>query len=136
MSIIPAIQIDCAWLWPKAWMDHPSTNLDDAYRELTALLSEANTLSPTQIRIASKTVRDTENRIILNTQLDELRSRVEQNEKSNNVQSNRVDRRLQNARNQLRDAQTENARLEQELEQAQRQLDAIMSIETASDPAN
>ncbi|MFK8016059.1 MAG: hypothetical protein AB8G17_11540 [Gammaproteobacteria bacterium] len=120
----------------KSVEGHPSSNLDDAFRDLNALLGEANTLSPTQVRLASKAVRDIESNIIMNTQLGELRARVAQFEQSNTAQSSRDDRRLQTARNRLRELEEDNLRLTEELDQAQRQLDAIMSIETSSDPAN
>ncbi len=120
----------------KSIEGHPATDMESALRELNALLKEANTLSPTQLRLAGITARDVEARLIAHAELDTLRQRANQQEQSSTLQNNRVDRRLQSTRNSLREAQAENERLQEELAQARRQLDAIMSIETSSDPVN
>ncbi len=120
----------------KSIEGHPATDQESSLRELNDLLNEANALSPTQLRLAGITAREVEARIIANAELDTLRQQANQQEQSSTLQNNRVDRRLQDTRTRLREAQEQNKGLAEELAQARRQLDAIMSIETSSDPIN
>lgn len=113
---------------------HPSSDLEGALTNLQELLAGANTLSPTQLRLARMSAREIESNIVTSSQLRELRARVSDYERSSSDQSSLAGRRLQSTRNRLRELEAENIRLQEELEQARRQLDAIMSIETSSDP--
>lgn len=118
----------------KGIAGHPASDLETAFSDLQELLAMANTLSPTQIRLARMSAREIESNIVTASQLRELRARVSDHERSSSDQSSLAGRRLQSTRNRLRELEEENLRLQQELEQARRQLDAIMSIETSSDP--
>ena len=115
---------------------HPASDGEAARAELGVLMGRANTLSPTQMRLARMASRDIEQRMIAAAELSELRTRVSEIEQTSVSANSRVDRRLQNARSRVRELEAQNARLAEELEQARRQLDAIMSIETSSAPTS
>jgi len=120
----------------KSVEGHPSTDLRSAVDEIAALLGQSNTLSPTQIYLASMTARDVESSIALNNELQQLRARVNKFEQSSSARTSRDDRLLRTARARVLELEVQNANLAEELAQARRQLDAIMSIETSSDPGN
>ncbi len=118
----------------KGMEGHPASDLEGALTNLQELLAGPNTLSPTQLRLARMSAREIESNIVTSSQLRELRARVSDYERSSSDQSSQAGRRLQSTRNRLRELEAQNTRLQEELEQARRQLDAIMSIETSSDP--
>ncbi len=118
----------------KGVQGHPASDAQAALSELATLMGRTNTLSPTQMRLARMTSRAIEQRMITDAQLAQLRSQVSAIEQSSR-QTSASDRRLQSARSRVRELEAENTQLNDELTQARRQLDAIMSIETSSDPA-
>ena len=117
-------------------LDHPSSDLVAAHTELEALLEADNGLTLSQTQLASIVFRNVERMLTLGAQNDGLRSDVERLESSRSASSSRADARLQGVQRKLNDLEKDNERLQAELAEARRQLDAILSIETATDRNN
>lgn len=118
----------------KSVEGHANTDLAASYKGLQQLLQSPNTLSPTQVHLANIVSRRVEDSLIANAELNALRSELASFKSANSAQSSQADRRVRELRSQLKSVEEDNARLKEELSQAQRQLDAIMSIETSTDP--
>ncbi len=117
-------------------LDHPSNDLVGAHAELEALLDADNGLTLSQTQLASIVLRNVERMLTLGAQNEDLRSDVERLESSRTANSSRADARLQDVQRRLSDLEKDNERLQAELAEARRQLDAILSIETATDRNN
>jgi hypothetical protein len=120
----------------KTVQGHPGTDLAAGRRELQALLEAPNTLSPTQVHLANIAGRIAGEQLVQNSELTELRAKLASYESANTAQNSQSDRRVRELNARLRALEDDKLRLEEELAQAQSQLDAIMSIETSSDPGN
>lgn len=118
----------------KSVEGHPNTDLAAAFKELQALLVGPNTLSPTQLHLANIVSQRVEESLAINEELNDLRAQVSRFETADSAANSQADRRVRDIRARLRAAEEDNARLREELARVQRQLDEIMSLETASDP--
>lgn len=120
----------------KSVLGHPATDLPGAYSELQSLLGANNGLTLSQTQLATIIFRNVEHMLILDSENNGLRTSVSELESSSTERNSRDSARLRGLNKRLAETQSDNQRLQAELEEIRRQLDAVLTIETSSDRNN
>jgi hypothetical protein len=118
-QLTPGLQTNLRFALVLAAAGHPETNPEQAQTILQELLTQTPLLTPAEVSLATINLKSVEQQIALKSEARNLRTSSSQ---AARTESASISQRLDNA-------EAENQRLRQELEDAEAKLEAISSIE-------